>query len=236
MRGGILPIMTDTPPPGRSLDVLRAHIDAVDHDILHLLSRRNGLVAEVAAYKREHSRRIRDRDREASLIGDRRARSEPLGLRPDVIESIFRLMLWASRDRQAALRAEVPADIETRTVAVIGGKGGIGRLMATLFADLGHAVMVVDTDTELTAAAAVPAADVTVLAVPIGITEDIIEEIGPLVRPDALLMDVTSIKSGPVAAMLKHAPRRGGGGAPALRALRPLRPGPAHRAHARPGR
>src|SRR5689334_9884586 len=59
----------------RSLPVLRALIDAVDHDILQLLSRRNGLVAEVAAYKRQHSVAIRDARREREIIADRRERS-----------------------------------------------------------------------------------------------------------------------------------------------------------------
>src|SRR5690349_789703 len=141
------------PPAGddpRSLPVLRALIDAVDHDILQLLSRRNGLVAEVADYKRRHSVAIRDARREREIIADRRERSATLGLSPEVIESIFRLVLWASRDRQASLRAQVPMNIEPRTVAIIGGKGGMGRCMANLFADLGHAVMIADVDTGLT--------------------------------------------------------------------------------------
>src|SRR6188474_2311902 len=146
----------------RSLPVLRALIDAVDHDVLQLLSRRNGLVAEVAAYKRRHGVAIRDARREREIIADRRERSATLGLSPEVIESIFRLVLWASRDRQASLRAQVPMNIEPRTVAIIGGRGGMGRCMANLFADLGHAVMISDVDTPLTAEEAARTADVEV--------------------------------------------------------------------------
>ncbi len=190
-------------PPARPLPVLRAMIDAVDHEVLELLARRNALVAEVAAWKRCHGVAIRDLERERSIIADRRERAERLGLRPEVIESMLRLLLWASRDRQAALRAEVPLDLEQRTVAVIGGRGGMGTLMADMFADLGHAVMVADVDTELTSAEAASVADVVVISVPIERTVTIIRELGPLVRDEALLMDVTSIKSGPVAAMLE---------------------------------
>lgn len=187
----------------RSLAVLRAMIDAVDHDLLQLLARRNGLVAEVAAFKREHGVPIRDAAREREIILDRRDRSGPLGLQPDVIESVFRLILWASRDRQASLRAQVPPNIEPRVVAVIGGRGGMGRLMAGLFADLGHAVMIADLDTKLTPRRASAEADVVVVSVPIDVTEQVIRDIGPHVRPEALLMDVTSTKSGPVRAMLE---------------------------------
>jgi chorismate mutase/prephenate dehydrogenase len=188
----------------RSLPVLRALIDAVDHDILQLLSRRNGLVAEVAAYKRKHSVAIRDARREREIILDRRERSATLGLSPEVIESIFRLVLWASRDRQASLRAQVPMNIEPRTVAIIGGKGGMGRCMANLFADLGHAVMIADLDTGLTPEEAARQADVVVISVPIDVTIDMIRRIGPLVRPESLLMDVTSVKTAPMETMMTN--------------------------------
>ena len=43
-----------------------------------------------------------------------------------------------SRERQAALRAEVPPDVEPKTIAIIGGEGGMGLSLNTLFSDLGH--------------------------------------------------------------------------------------------------
>lgn len=198
--------MPETSPttPARALPVLRAMIDSVDHEVLQLLSRRNGLVAEVAAWKRENATAIRDHERERQLLDDRMGRAAPLGLRPEVIESIYRLVLWASRDRQASLKAEVPPDVEPQTVAIIGGHGGMGRHMATIFGDLGHAVMIADVETDLTPAAAAAVADVVMISVPIRLTESVIAEVGPSVREDALLCDVTSIKSGPVEAMLTH--------------------------------
>jgi chorismate mutase/prephenate dehydrogenase len=116
---------------------------------------------------------------------------------------MYRLVLWASRDRQAALKAEVPPDVQQRSVAVIGGKGGMGRCMGDLFADLGHAVMIADLDTDLSPQEAAGAADVVVISVPIDKTVEVIRQLGPLVRPDALLMDVTSIKTAPVEQMLE---------------------------------
>ncbi|MFQ5413893.1 MAG: bifunctional chorismate mutase/prephenate dehydrogenase [Phycisphaerae bacterium] len=188
--------------PARPLPVVRAFIDALDHDVLHLLARRNALVAEIAQYKRERRVPIRDYARERDIIEDRCARSQTLGLSPDLTESLFRLILWGSRDRQAALRAEVPIDVEPKSVAVIGGRGNMGRCIARLFGDLGHAVMVADVDTQLTPEEAAASADVVVVSVPIDATVDVIRRLGPLVRDDALLMDVTSIKRAPVDAML----------------------------------
>lgn len=187
----------------RPLAVLRAMIDAIDHDVLQLLARRLAIVGEVAAYKRGHGRRIRDFARERDVLDDRKQRSRRLGLKPDVIESIWRQLLWASRDHQAALRAEVPPDVEPVTVAIIGGKGKIGRRFARLFGDLGHPVLVADVETELRPEEAAALADVVVISVPIAVTEDVIREVGPHVRPEALLMDVTSVKARPLAAMLE---------------------------------
>jgi prephenate dehydrogenase len=78
----------------------------------------------------------------------------------------------------------------------------MGRLLAAMFADVGHRVLVADPGTDLTPAEAAAAADVVVISVPIDATEGVIRELGPHVRDDALLMDVTSVKRGPVAAML----------------------------------
>lgn len=194
--------MHEPTPRARPLAVLRALIDAIDREVLQLLSRRMALVAEVAEYKRGHGRKIRDFAREREILDDRRRRGERLGLSEGVIESMWRLLLWASREHQAALRAEVPPDVEPVTVAIVGGKGGMGRAMARLFGDLGHAVMIADVDTELSPKEAAALADVVVVSVPIAMTEQVIREVGPHVREDALLMDVTSVKEAPLAAML----------------------------------
>lgn len=195
--------MTDTPfGEPRPLAVVRAMIDALDRDLLQIMARRMALVAEVAAYKRQHGVRIRDAQREADVLRDRHERAIELGLPAGEIESIFRVLLRSSRDHQAALRAEIPVDEEPRTVAIIGGHGKIGGLLARMFGDLGHRLLLVDTDTTLRGAEAAAAADVTVISVPIERTDEVIREVGPHVREDALLMDVTSIKEAPVRAML----------------------------------
>ncbi len=186
----------------RPLPVLRAMIDALDRDLLQIMARRMSLVSEVAEYKREHGLRIRDAERERDVITDRRARAEALGLPSGEIESIFRVLLRTSRDQQAAMRAEVPLDDEPKRVAIIGGNGRIGTLLARLFGDLGHHILIADRDTSLSAADAAAAAEVTIISVPIDLTEQVIREVGPHVREDALLMDVTSIKEAPIATML----------------------------------
>ena len=180
---------------------LREEIDLIDNQILDLLSQRKDVVRKVAHVKRDHQLKVRDRTRESSLLEARRNRCEHLGLRKEVIESLYRVVLTASRDHQASLGTEVPPDLAQKTVAVIGGHGGMGNLFANLFKDLGQEVLIADPDTTLTPVEAAKAGDVVLVSVPMGATTQLIEEIGPHVREDSLFSDLTSIKTGPIAAM-----------------------------------
>src|SRR5215203_450695 len=194
--------MIDDATP-RPLAVLRAMVDVLDRDLLQIVARRMALVGEIAAYKRQHGLRIRDVQREREIIEDRCQRAETMGLPRGEMESVFRVLMRASRDHQASLRAELPYETESRTVAVIGGHGRMGALLVRMFGDLGHQVIVSDVGTPLGAGDAASVADVVVISVPIDATEDVIRAVGPRVREDAVLLDVTSIKEAPVAAMLE---------------------------------
>ena len=194
--------MTDDNPDRGPLEELRAALDAVDHELLDLLVRRMGIVADIATRKREHRVRIRDLKRERRILDDRCGRAEALGLSAESIETVFRQLMLMSRERQAELRAEVPPDVDSKRIGIVGGAGGMGRSLTKLFSDLGHEVLISDVDTELTGMALAKQADVVVVSVPIRETRAVIEEVGPHLRPESLLMDVTSIKTDPMDAML----------------------------------
>ena len=189
-------------PQARPLPLLRAMVDSLDHELLQLAARRMSVVSEIAAYKRQHHLRIRDPQREREILEDRARRAEEMGLPKGEMEAIFRVLLRASRDHQAALRTELPYETPSLTVAVVGGRGSMGALLARMFGDLGHSVLVTDADTDLAPGDAAEVADVTVISVPIDVTEQVIREVGPRLRPESLLMDVTSVKSEPMRAML----------------------------------
>ena len=55
----------------RPLPLLRAAIDALDRDLLQIVAHRMAIVAEIAAYKRLHGLRVRDREREREVLEDR---------------------------------------------------------------------------------------------------------------------------------------------------------------------
>ena len=191
-----------TEPSARPLPLLRAMVDSLDHELLQLAARRMAVVSEIAAYKRQHHIRIRDPQREREILEDRARRAEEMGLPKGEIEAMFRVLLRASRDHQAALRTELPYETPSLTIAVVGGRGAMGALVARMFGDLGHSVLVTDHETDLTPGDAAEVADVTVISVPIDATAAVIREVGPRLRPDSLLMDVTSVKSEPMREML----------------------------------
>lgn len=199
------------PKDPTDLSPLRERIDAIDDRILHLLRERMDVVREVAEAKRHARTAIRDPRRERQLVEARRRRADALGLSADAVEAIYHQVMLASRDYQASLTARAATDDAPRRVVVLGGRGAMGRLMVDLFEAQGHTVKVVDrgpngsdpTDPRTADISAVEAADVVVVSVPIAATEEVIRQVGPRLRPQALLMDVTSIKGPPVAAMLE---------------------------------
>jgi chorismate mutase/prephenate dehydrogenase len=126
-----------------------------------------------------------------------------MGLARSVVESVYRLILVGSREYQASRRVEVPPGIEPKNVAIVGGAGPMGTALARMFESLGHPVAIADLETELRPEQAAARADVVVICVPIDVTEQVIREVGPCLRREALLMDVTSIKKQPIDCMLQ---------------------------------
>lgn len=187
-----------------SLPALRARIDAIDHAIIELLAQRMNIVRELSAVKRAQGLRVRDPERERAVLEDRTRHGHARALPTELIESLFRVVLRGSREYQAALKVELPVQTEQdpKIVAIVGGRGGMGKRLAELFRGLGHQVLIADLGTELSPVEAARAAHVTIVSVPISATLSVIDAVGPHVPAAGLLMDVTSLKQAPLARML----------------------------------
>src|SRR4030042_6507855 len=91
-------------------------------------------------------------------------------------------------------------------IGIIGGTGGMGKIFAALFRQEGYGVHISGRTRGPDMPTMADTCKVVIVSVPIGITVEIIEQIGPLMKKDALLMDLTSLKTEPVKAMLRSAP------------------------------
>ena len=103
-------------------------------------------------------------------------------------------------------------------VAIIGGSGNMGRWFARSLLQEGYEVIITGrNEGKLLEArqqlgvegttdnvAVVKNAQAILVSVPIDNFEAVIEQIGPYTRPEQVIIDITSIKASPVAAMHKH--------------------------------
>ena len=87
-------------------------------------------------------------------------------------------------------------------IGIVGGTGGIGKWFAAFFTAEGYPVHVTGRSTGMPLPELAAACRIVIVAVPIGVTLDVIREVGPLLSEETLLMDLTSLKEKPVRAML----------------------------------
>lgn len=93
--------------------------------------------------------------------------------------------------------------MKPRRVAIIGSEGAMGRWLRRCFDELGHETLGADLTTELRPLDAAARADVVLLSVPIDSFEGVVQHLSPVLKPETLLCDVTSLKALAVDAMLK---------------------------------
>ncbi|HDD44913.1 MAG TPA: prephenate dehydrogenase/arogenate dehydrogenase family protein [Candidatus Desulfofervidus auxilii] len=91
-----------------------------------------------------------------------------------------------------------------KTIGIIGGTGRMGQWFKDFFEKKGYEVLSASRKTTLSPQTLAEKCDVVIISVPIDVTVETIKKIGPFVRKDALLMDLTSLKKAPVEAMLKY--------------------------------
>jgi len=89
-------------------------------------------------------------------------------------------------------------------IGIIGGTGGIGRWFADFFEKEGYTVHVSGRRTGMDMDEMAQKCHVVIVSVPIGVTTQVIEQVGPKMKKESLLMDFTSLKEEPVKAMLEH--------------------------------
>jgi len=88
-------------------------------------------------------------------------------------------------------------------VGIIGGTGRMGRLFGGVFERAGHEVLVCGRRKESSCREIAEQCPLVMVSVPIRDTVAVIRKIAPLLSKDQVICDLTSLKTGPVAAMLE---------------------------------
>lgn len=105
-----------------------------------------------------------------------------------------------------------------KSILIIGGTGEMGQWFARFFKRMEYQVTLWGRSQRVDIAdkigvhfasdldSAIQESDIVIVSVPIDITEKVVSETAPKMKPGSLLMDFTSIKTKPVEAMKKYAP------------------------------
>lgn len=182
------------------LTALRDQIDEVDKALLNLLAKRLELVAEVGEVKSRFGLPIYVPEREASMLASRRAEAEALGVPPDLIEDVLRRVMRESysSENDKGFKTLCPS---LRPVVIVGGGGQMGRLFEKMLTLSGYQVRILEQHDWDRAADIVSDAGMVIVSVPIHVTEQVIGKLPPLPK-DCILVDLASVKNGPLQAML----------------------------------
>ncbi len=182
------------------LTALRDQIDDVDKALLNLLAKRTELVAKVGEVKSRFGLPIYVPEREASMLASRRAEAEAIGVPPDLIEDVLRRVMRESysSENDKGFKTLCPS---LRPVVIVGGGGQMGRLFEKMLTLSGYQVRILEQQDWPRAGDIVADAGMVIVSVPIHVTEQVIAQLPPL-PSDCILVDLASVKSGPLQAML----------------------------------
>lgn len=181
---------------------LRDQIDDIDASILELMSRRLAQVQKVVTLKKKYNMPIFHPAREEDLISRLRNEAEKNGMDPDFMEELYRVILRNSRVHQTVEMKQQGIKPGSK-VLVVGGYGQMGSYFVWFFTTSGYEVRILSENNWDKVAELCMDIDLALISVPIDVTLETIRRIGSYLPPDALLADLTSVKTEPMEEMLR---------------------------------
>lgn len=175
------------------LDDLREEIGETDRKILELMKKRLDIAEEIGNIKMNSNTPVKNVAVENEVAERYRCFAVEHDMDPDIAESVCRMLIRESVERQVALPRK---DKHKRKIAIIGGAGKMGRWFSELLSSAGNEIFVIDTDIDngLTIENSA-SADVVIVAVPISITDNILTQLDTICKEDAVIFDLASLKS-----------------------------------------
>lgn len=186
----------------QALTPLRQQIDNIDSQLVALLAERAKVTAQVGKIKQQFALPVYVPEREQALLSARREQAQVLGVSADLTEDVLRRIMRESYQTQES--GFVCCREGGGKVVVVGGAGALGARFVSLFQRSGYEVAVLEPQDWPQAEALCTNAALVLMAVPITLTERLINQL-PALPAGCVLADITSIKQLPLSAMLaKH--------------------------------
>ena len=179
---------------------LRNNLSAIDRQLVELIAERQRVVSDIGKTKRDSGTGTRDYKREKDVLDMGRLQAEELGVDPDLVEKVLRLLIITSLESQERDRVMAEGKGDGRTALVIGGAGKMGRWFADFFASQGFTTTIADLSVEdgpnqfRSWTDAGVDYDVIVVAAPLAVSGRILAQLAVL-RPAGLVFDIGSLKS-----------------------------------------
>jgi chorismate mutase/prephenate dehydrogenase len=173
----------------KDLELLRKEIERIDSEIVELMIKRNEVAGEIGVLKNELGIPLRNKDVEKKVIERYRRMAENKNLPPDVSEAICRLLIESSVELQSTLlkkRCE-------KKVTIMGGTGGMGKWLQSYLTGIGSTVNIVGRSTGSMDDAR--DSDIVIISVPPSAIGEALKKADAYCKKDALIFDISSIKS-----------------------------------------
>ncbi|MGB0937762.1 MAG: bifunctional chorismate mutase/prephenate dehydrogenase [Colwellia sp.] len=185
----------------KKLSLLRDEIDDIDSQLVSLLAKRLKVTSKVGELKRAEGKPIFSPEREESMIDARRAQASEAGINPELIEDVLRRLMRDSYKSQDASGYQCinPA---CETVVIVGGDGQLGSVFVDLFKRSNYDVAIVGEADWPIDASLLAKTSLVIVAVPINVTEQVIQQLSNLPKK-CILADFTSVKASPLKHMLE---------------------------------
>lgn len=213
------------------LKQLRSQIDKVDEQIAALLKQRLDLVEKAAEIKAQVGEGVASAVREEQILAHGAQLEVNHGLPASLMQDLQRRILRHSYNAHGSGKfaqapryssnedasAEAAASDAGTKIVIVGGNGGMGRMMRLYLEAASYEVSVVEPEdyevdskhkavsklADSVAVERLASADWCIIAVPINVTADVIKTVAPWLKPTCVLSDITSVKAQPVQQMLE---------------------------------
>jgi prephenate dehydrogenase len=202
----------------------RKEIDRIDGQIVRLLADRIKIAREIGREKKKLGKQITDNAREKQVLEHIKKLAAAENLSPEDAEIIYRLIIAATKGNEGhPISSQDDNKLGStgkgsgKIIAIIGGSGKMGQWVAARLVEEGRSVIITGRDKKKLLAAgkklgvktetniaAVKQADIVILSVSIGSFAEVAAEIAPYVKPEQVIVDITSVKTMPVDIMQNY--------------------------------